>query len=443
MTTTALFALPAALAVGVGAALAPVATSVAAALAATVLGLRARAGWVLAAGILLLPLIPALNPWPGFDMAASRLWIPAVALLWPRKSRLSQVIVWLGFFVLWGALSALWAEGSAVWAWRKAFVWITLWPLAVVVYWWLREDGGAERAFVRAMAGAGALAAAAGLIGWVSGAAFWLAQVTPLFAGATVAETVRLFSSWFVHLGARDVLRAVGTLPDPHTLGVVLVITLPFMAAAWRSAVRPSQKAAWLALSVLAAGVIALTFSRSAYVGLVFAGLVAAWRLGRKFVLTFCAVAVLALAVPFVGERIVAVADLGEGSNAERMAAWRSGFVMAVTHPLGVGLGNYSLLVRPEGGFNYRTPVSAHNAYLELAAETGVVGFGLWLALLGSAFFALGRASSLAGALAGLTSLVGFAVLSLFDIMMFSPVVVPLVAAVVGYAAAVSRTQKA
>ncbi|MBI3305455.1 O-antigen ligase family protein [Candidatus Parcubacteria bacterium] len=437
-----LFALPAALAVGVGAALAPVAAVVAAGLTATVLGMRTRAGWVLAAGILLLPITPALNPWPGFDVAVSRLWIPATVLLWPRKSRPNQLLFWLGLAVVWGALSALWAGGSAVWAVRKAFVWATLWPLAFAVYWWLREGEGAERAFVRAIAGAGVLAAGAALIGWLGSAAFWLARVTPLFAGATVAETVQSFSSWFVHVGGRDVLRAVGTLPDPHTLGAVLVVALPFMAVVWQSAVRPRQKAAWFASMVLAVGIIALTFSRSAYAGLAAAGFVAACRLGRKFVLIFSATAALTFAVPFVGERTLVAVDLGEGSNAERLVAWRTGFATAVTHPLGVGLGNYPLLVRSEGDFTYRTPVSTHNTYLELAAETGVVGLGLWLALLGGAFFALGRASPAPSAMAGLASLIGFAVLSFFDIMMFSPVVVPLVAAVLGYAAAAARKQQ-
>ncbi|MBI4385482.1 O-antigen ligase family protein [Candidatus Parcubacteria bacterium] len=437
--TEQLFVLPIVLAVGAAAALAPVATAVSVGLTAAVLGMRARAGWVLAAGILLLPLTPALNLWPGFDVAASRLWIPAVVLLWPRKSRPNGLLFLLGFVVVWGLLGALWAEGSAVWALRKAFVWGTLLPLACAVYWWLREDEGAERAFVPAMAGAGVLAAGAALVGWLSSAAFWLARVTPLFSGATVAETVQSFSSWFVHVGGRDMLRAVGTLPDPHTLGAVLVVTLPFMVAAWHSAVRPRQRAAWFAALVLATGMIALTFSRSAYAGLAAAGFVAACRLGRRFVLIFFAAAVLALAVPFVGERTLGAVDVGEGSNAERLRAWHAGFAAAVTHPTGVGLGNYALLVRPEGAFTYRTPVSAHNTYLELAVETGVVGLILWLALLGGALFALGRASPSPIAMAGLASLVGFAVLSFFDIMIFSPVVVPLAASVLGYAAAVSR----
>jgi putative inorganic carbon (hco3(-)) transporter len=111
----------------------------------------------------------------------------------------------------------------------------------------------------------------------------------------------------------------------------------------------------------------------------------------------------------------------------ERMAHWQAGWYMFVDHPwLGVGAGNYAAAYPDYYVGMWREPLGhAHNYYLNMLAELGVVGGGLLLLLVGLAFRQLGGAligsqsqldgfwrSVLAGVVGGL---VVFCVHNMFD----------------------------
>jgi O-antigen ligase len=76
----------------------------------------------------------------------------------------------------------------------------------------------------------------------------------------------------------------------------------------------------------------------------------------------------------------------------ERMAHWQAGWYMFVDHSwLGVGAGNYAQAYPDYFVGSWREPLGhAHNYYLNILAELGVIGGGVLLLLLGLAFSALG-----------------------------------------------------
>jgi O-antigen ligase len=111
----------------------------------------------------------------------------------------------------------------------------------------------------------------------------------------------------------------------------------------------------------------------------------------------------------------------------ERMAHWQAGWYMFVDHPwLGVGAGNYAEAYATYFVGSWREALGhAHNYYLNILAELGIVGGGLLLALLALTFRQFGRAlvnseahrtefwrAVVAGVLGGL---VVFCVHNLFD----------------------------
>jgi O-antigen ligase len=111
----------------------------------------------------------------------------------------------------------------------------------------------------------------------------------------------------------------------------------------------------------------------------------------------------------------------------ERMAHWQAGWYMFLDHPwLGVGAGNYAQAYPAYYVASWLEPLGhAHNYYINMLAELGVVGGGLLLLLLGIAFSQLGGAlvrselragtfwrAALAGTFGGL---VVFCVHNLFD----------------------------
>jgi len=71
-----------------------------------------------------------------------------------------------------------------------------------------------------------------------------------------------------------------------------------------------------------------------------------------------------------------------------RMAHWQAALGMLAASPItGVGIGNYGAAYPAYALPGWEDPLGhAHNYYLNIAAETGLVGLGAYLALLATAF---------------------------------------------------------
>jgi O-antigen ligase len=91
-------------------------------------------------------------------------------------------------------------------------------------------------------------------------------------------------------------------------------------------------------------------------------------------------------------------------STVERLAHWIAGLRMFVTHPvLGVGAGNYDVAYAAYALPDWPDALGhAHNYYINVAAETGILGFVAFFALTAAALY-LGwyvvRYTGLSGAL--------------------------------------------
>jgi putative inorganic carbon (hco3(-)) transporter len=73
-----------------------------------------------------------------------------------------------------------------------------------------------------------------------------------------------------------------------------------------------------------------------------------------------------------------------------RTAAWKGGMAMIVSHPLlGVGLGNFKLLVMQYENGEFMVQTVAHNTYLEIAAELGIPALVIFLTLFLSSYLCL------------------------------------------------------
>ncbi len=192
-------------------------------------------------------------------------------------------------------------------------------------------------------------------------------------------------------------LRHQGPFEDPNFFGRLLVLAVPLALSlasrAWHRRL-VHELAMWLLVGLSIVGGIYLTGSRGAMLATVAA--VVVWMLlaGRQYRrrLIFLPLIMLPLLlVPGVGSRLFTV-DLTTGSSfavedgsvLERSAAARVTFAIFEANPLlGVGPGNANTLMEPYvaagEGLVYRN-VAAHNTYLQLAAEDGLLGLFGWLA---------------------------------------------------------------
>jgi len=126
-----------------------------------------------------------------------------------------------------------------------------------------------------------------------------------------------------------------------------------------------------------------------------------------------------------ISQRFFSSFRLEEGSNQGRIENWTNSLSVIARNPWGVGLGNYSLEIKPSAG--YREPIYSHNLYLDIAAETGILNALIWIILIiSSIFIYLKKAKENYFYLGGALGLASFFVHSFFETALFSTQVLPL-----------------
>jgi hypothetical protein len=184
-------------------------------------------------------------------------------------------------------------------------------------------------------------------------------------------------------------------LSNPNDLAINIAITFP-LCLAFSLQSRGFRKILWmLAMAFMGLGVV-LTASRSGLIALIICVSVSIWEYGirgkrRQLVVATILISILAFGIAissshyrarvesiFLGN-VEGSGDAGGASMAARKELLKKSIVTALTHPLfGVGPGCFPLL---DNGWKV-----AHNAYTELAAESGIPALILFLLAMRAAF---------------------------------------------------------
>ena len=289
------------------------------------------------------------------------------------------VSVLLGLFLGWVALSSLWAESSGAVTsslWRYALNAI----LFLIVFSAVRT----RRQAVMVIGGFLAGATAAGIYGL-------------------------LFASAVVPIGSAG--RLTGTNLDPNELASVLVAGMALSVGFAANVKDPGLRLAAVSAGGFCFLAATLTGSRGGLVAItcmiigavIFGG---RWRaqlaVGGVVIALLGAFYITSLAPAPVRERITQTA--GESTQQEgRTTLWEVAGRMIRAHPInGVGAGNFQnssrhyvlqpgTLARSDEVFTGEKVT--HNTYLQTAAELGLVGFGLFIAIIAFSFACLVRAA--------------------------------------------------
>jgi O-antigen ligase len=201
----------------------------------------------------------------------------------------------------------------------------------------------------------------------------YLGLTLPLAVGLVFAGIVpmggRISGKWLVWAGGSGALMAIG------------------LVMSW-------SRGAWFGIAA-AIGVmlvaVAARSGRAAMLGVVFAVLLAYLLLaGGVSFLPPSIIQRLSDFMPYLGVADVRGVEVTDANFAvlERMAHWQSAIGMWTDRPwLGVGIGNYEAVYARYSLPQWPIPLGhAHNYYLNVGAEAGIVGLTAYLALWGAAF---------------------------------------------------------
>lgn len=385
-----------------------------------------------------LPLHFAINPVHGVDLMVTRLLgiilLGCVLLYCFLKKQCNlhfslQTFFLISFIVIAGL--SLFLTEQILWGARKFIFFLTLFPFYFLTLYFISQKRNARVRIQEVLVWSGAFIASIGLvqflmqfvIGLERTMDVWREISTP-FLGKSLGTAVIAHNSWLVNVAGVDLFRAIAFFPDPHIYAFFLGMIAPLAVGLYLKTGR--SLFVWIAILIITVDL--LTFSRGGYVGLI-AGFSIFFllsymrlRLWHKITLgILLSVLFLIMIIPAnpIADRLMSSFDTSEGSNSERLANWQQAYDIISTYPVvGVGIGGYISHIDPRA--DYRTPIYAHNLYLDIMAEMGVIGLFAWLSFLLATLITFFSARKDPLMIAGGASIVVFMAHSFFETPLFS-----------------------
>jgi len=280
----------------------------------------------------------------------------AAVILAREVRRPNTLLISMGVFVLWSGVTVFWTIDP-----HLSFLRLFTYAQLFVLVWLVHEFASEPRQLRRLMQA------------FVLGA--WVA------VGNSLTNFILGQETTYMRFGAAGF--------DPGDFGLTVALALPL---AWHIGITESNRLfRWLYLGYMPAAVLSilLSASRGPFVAMGIALLIVLWtyprlRLLPKALVLAAAIAG-AIAVPaLVPEESFArlqrgVDEVQEGTLEGRGQIWRAGTEVFREHSvLGVGVGAFRASVENRLGRAW----AAHNTFLAVAVESGIIGLGIFLALI-------------------------------------------------------------
>lgn len=228
----------------------------------------------------------------------------------------------------------------------------------------------------------------------------WKGFLTVFLVGAFFVSLIGIYQNFFLDATTQSWVdkemfeeistRVYATFDNPNVLGQYFIITIPLIFSMFVIETKPWQKTVWGFLLASAVLCLLYTWSRGAWVGVMLGIVVFLLLRDRRWI----ALGILGLVMlPFVlpasiMNRLLSIGNLGDSSTAYRVSVWIASARMALDFwQLGVGYGSdafrsvYSIYAL--NGANFA--LHAHNFYIQLVVDVGIVGLISYLLIVTSA----------------------------------------------------------
>jgi len=213
-------------------------------------------------------------------------------------------------------------------------------------------------------------------------------QQKSLLQAFVIGAYVSLAGTFVNHLLGEEVnpLRYAASGWDPNDLGMVLALGIPI---SWYLSLT-TERALWVMINrlyiPLAGAAILLTSSRTAVAAGIVALLIIPWTISKVSPRVKLSMLLGLIACGFLFYTFIPASswarlstiptEITEGTLSSRVDIWEAGWTVFLSHPLqGVGSGAFSEAITPV----YGAPKVAHNVFLSILTENGIIGFSLFM----------------------------------------------------------------
>jgi len=177
-----------------------------------------------------------------------------------------------------------------------------------------------------------------------------------------------------------------------NSLAGYLNLVIPFAIASAVLAKERALKLLGIVCACVAALALFLTQSRGGLLALAGVLIIAIWFLVPRMITRiklFSGGAIAGILIfPFLLIHFERLQGVDEFTEFGRLAAWQAAATLFLDHPfLGIGYGNFRFVSSELVPVALPGTLEAHNLYLQLLAETGLVGFLVFATVIGAFFF--------------------------------------------------------
>lgn len=178
--------------------------------------------------------------------------------------------------------------------------------------------------------------------------------------------------------------------PNAYAAYLILIIFPLIMLSVYEK--NKNKKILYILFSILVFTNLLMTFSRNAVLGFGLGLLVLVIIYSYKLIFALGGFGIVIFFIPSVFQRIKSVTNMS--GNVIRIKLWKTALMMIKEHPiLGVGNGNYVtryneyiFKYKDLRYYSYRN-FPAHNSYLKVQSELGIIGIASFLGILITALF--------------------------------------------------------
>lgn len=259
------------------------------------------------------------------------------------------------------------------------------------------------------------------------------ASLLSIFGIIQFFTRIGLDKKFVVHYTGYTVVKIATTMFNPNAYSAFLILFIFPVVMLTIYEKNKKIKSMYGLISILVFINIIMTYSRSADLGVCIGAAVLCVIYSYKLIIAFGGVGIFTLFMPSVLDRVRDLTNTAE--NASRIKLWKTALMMIKDHPiLGVGNGNYvsryDEYVNKYKGLSYNayTRYPAHNSYLKVESELGIIGIVSFLTILVTSLFRVKKLFMTtedkfikAFYMGAFASMIAFYFMNIFDNLFFVP----------------------
>jgi putative inorganic carbon (HCO3(-)) transporter len=228
-------------------------------------------------------------------------------------------------------------------------------------------------------------------------------------------------------------LKIASTFFNPNAYGayLILIIFPVIMLSIYEK--NKNKKLMYFFLSMLLITNLLMTFSRNALLGFGLGVLVLGLIYSIKLIFALGGFSILMFFIPSVSQRVIDITSLSQ--NESRIKLWKTAIMMIREHPIiGVGNGNfvtrYNEYVIKYKELKYQSYQNypAHNSYLKVQSELGIIGIVSFLGVVAITLFRVKKLYTTTTDkfhkpfyMGVMASMIAFLFMNVFDNLFFAP----------------------